>query len=905
MIAKYLSVLWTAAAPAMGNHLWQSTLFAVAAGLLSLILRKNHARTRYWLWLAASVKFLVPFSLLIGVGNHLSWSRTSTEAQPSLYVTMEQVGRPFTQPTMPMISRATPTTAFSSLLHLLPALLAAVWLCGLVAVLCVWYVGWRRISAAVRNALPLREGREVEALRRLERSAGISKAIEILGSPASLEPGIFGIARPVLLWPEGISGRLEDAHLEAILAHELWHVRRRDNLAAAIHMLVEAIFWFYPLVWWLGTRLLEERERACDQEVLGSGSDRQVYAESILKICEFCVGSPLACVSGVTGADLKKRVVRIMTEGVAHKLDFGRKLLLGAAGAVAVAAPIVFGLVHVTPSRAASQPSSTDAVTPVFNVVSIEPTTIQRDNSGNAMVAMAFTPTGFMAKDQTLQGIIRAAYGVEDDRISGAPDWLNSQRYDIAAKVDQSAIDEMSKLNPEQQNFEQKQRLQALLAGSFKLTLHRETKELPVFSLVIAKNGPKLQESRPGNTSLNGSGHSGGSAKGGIRIEKDGPAGQEVPVASLVWLFSRQLHRTIVDNTGLTGTYDFTLKWPEGLPQGTDNPAPPESLESSISTAIEEQLGLELEPQKISIEVLVIDHVERLAETLGQNIAPTAPPYNFVSVKLNESATTALKTGKGVIRQRLVTLPGEFTSTANTLQGVIKLTYGVDDFQISGAPNWFNSDMYDIEAKADQSVVDGLRNLSPSQRDLVSQRMVQALVEDRFQLKIHHETRDVPVYALVEVSPGKLREVQGNCGPPPKLPVPLPTDPAKLQALQLPCGFLAKLSYPEMGHLAGEKVTAKQLVDELSQAIGRKVLDQTGLRGKYDMKLDWIPEPGQSWISPKAASNDQPPSTQPSPGTSGPSLFTAIQQQLGLKLESQTVPMDILVVDHAAKPSQN
>src|SRR5436309_7265091 len=85
-----------------------------------------------------------------------------------------------------------------------------------------------------------------------------------------------------------------------------------------------------PLLWWLGARLVEERERACDEEVLDLGSERQVYAESILKVCEFCMGSPLACVSGVTGSDLKRRMVYIMTEHMTRKLDFGRKLLLTA-----------------------------------------------------------------------------------------------------------------------------------------------------------------------------------------------------------------------------------------------------------------------------------------------------------------------------------------------------------------------------------------------------------------------------------------------------------------------------------------------------------------------------------------------------------------------------------------------
>src|SRR5437773_11545961 len=145
------------------------------------------------------------------------------------------------------------------------------------------------------------------------------KPAEMFSSRTSLEPGIFGIARPVLIWPEKLSERLEDAHLDAILAHEVWHVRRRDNLAAAVHMVVEAIFWFHPLVWWLGSKLVEERERACDEEVLALGGERQVYAESILKVCEFCVGSPLACVGGVSGADLTKRIAYIVTKHGARK----------------------------------------------------------------------------------------------------------------------------------------------------------------------------------------------------------------------------------------------------------------------------------------------------------------------------------------------------------------------------------------------------------------------------------------------------------------------------------------------------------------------------------------------------------------------------------------------------------
>jgi bla regulator protein blaR1 len=497
MIAHYLSGMWRVFAPAFGNHLWQSTLFTIVAGLLTLILRKNQARIRYWLWLMASMKFRIPFSLLVGLGSLLTWSQHLARTNAGLYIAMEEVSQPFTQPTIFVIPQGTASTG---LIYLLPAILSAVWLCGFLAVVFVWYRRWRRVSASLREAEPLREGRELQALRRLERIGGMRKPIGMYLSRASLEPGIFGIARPVLVWPKGISERLENAHLDAILEHELWHVRRRDNLAAVLHMLVEAIFWFHPLVWWLGSRLMEERERACDEAVLESGSERQIYAESILKICEFCVGSPLACVSGVTSADLKKRMVHIMTKNLSGKLDFSRKLLLGTAGLLAIVAPILFGLVSATQTRAQLQDQNTAGIAPAFAAASIKPSSIKQDKSGIVHEGMMFLPGEFTATRVTLQGVLREAYGVDDNQILGAPGWLSSEKYDFEARVDSSVADELRKLNPDQREVESQRMLQALLAERFKLSLHRESKELPVYALIVAKTGPKLQEAKPGDT---------------------------------------------------------------------------------------------------------------------------------------------------------------------------------------------------------------------------------------------------------------------------------------------------------------------------------------------------------------------------------------------------------------------
>ncbi len=280
----------------MTSHLWESTLFAGVVALLTLVFRKNAARVRHWLWLAASVKFLIPFSLLVGLGGHFG-IRTAAPSQVT-YV-MEGVPQQLTPPEVRLASRPSSSIDW----------IGPVWIGGCVVVLLLWSVRWWRVRSAVRVASLIR----------------MDVGVEVRSSPAMLEPGVFGIWRPALLLPEGITGRLTAEQLDAIVAHELCHVRRRDNLMAAIHMVVEALFWFHPLVWWIGARMVEERERACDEEVLRSGKEPEVYAEGILKVCRFYIESPIECVAGVTGSDLKRRIEEIMTRSIALELDLAEK----------------------------------------------------------------------------------------------------------------------------------------------------------------------------------------------------------------------------------------------------------------------------------------------------------------------------------------------------------------------------------------------------------------------------------------------------------------------------------------------------------------------------------------------------------------------------------------------------
>ncbi len=303
----------------LANHLWQSTLFAAAAWLLTLALRKNRADIRYGLWLAASVKFLVPFSLLVSIGHRFEWRVAPAIGPVPISHVVKQVSQTFALP-------AATTTATSP--GPVPNLLFSIWFCGVAVSATVWVRFWRRFRAALRTSTPLH----------------LDLPIPVMISPGRLEPGVFGILKPVLLLPEGIPGRLTPAQLHAILAHELCHVRRRDNLTAAIHMLAESIFWFHPLVSWIGRRMVEERERACDEEVVRLGNEPGVYAEGILNVCRFYVQSPLACASGVTGADLRKRIESIVNQRISQRLTFARKLLLAGAGVVVVAGPVVTGM---------------------------------------------------------------------------------------------------------------------------------------------------------------------------------------------------------------------------------------------------------------------------------------------------------------------------------------------------------------------------------------------------------------------------------------------------------------------------------------------------------------------------------------------------------------------------------
>jgi bla regulator protein blaR1 len=238
-----------------------------------------------------------------------------------------------------------------------------------------------------------------------------------------------------------------------------------------------------------------------------------------------------------------------------------------------------------------------------FEVASIKPAD---PNTHGMRVQMA--PGGRLtASGVTVKFLIQQAYNVKDFQITGGPGWIGSDRYDISTKAEGEG-----QITPEQL----RPMMQALLADRFKLTFHRETKEMPVYALVVGKNGPKMHESER---------HEDAEGRGGtqIRMSRGQITAQAMSMAMLANQLSNRLGRNVLDKTGLTGNYDFTLEFtpegmqPMGMPPregGADAPPPVDSPGPSIFTAVQDQLGLKLESQKGPVEILILDRIERPSE---------------------------------------------------------------------------------------------------------------------------------------------------------------------------------------------------------------------------------------------------------------------------------------------------
>lgn len=582
---------------AVANHLWQSTLCAGMVWVMSLALKKNRAAVRYCLWLAASAKFLIPFSLFASLGSHLGWRTVTATRQLQWPMVVDNISRPFAVP-VSVLHEATPTT-----MDFIPSLLLGAWFCGFAAGALFWLRCWRRTRAVRRNASPL----------------PLKLPIPAISCPSNVEPGVFGIWRPVLLLPEGIADRLDPAELDAIVEHEMCHVRRRDNLTGAVHLVVELLFWFHPLVWWIRARLLEERERACDETVLQSGSEPRIYAEGILKICRFYVERPLVSASGVTGSNLKRRIEAIMANRIPARVNVMVKLAMVAAGLAAVIIPTVIGF--LAPGLSAQ---TVEAPRLKFEIASVKPCNLEPSPDGGGGRGGGNGGLGdpglFRTRCVTVRFLVQTAYvyyangqagsasQLKNQPVEGGPGWIDTDRFIINAKPE----------TPQTKAIMGGPMLQTLLEERFKLKIHRETRKVPAYALVVAKGGPKLQATPAGGCTP---GEAGGAPLplvpgqplpcGFIDGGENGIHAVGVPVSALCQLVHSRVHRNVIDETGLSGLFDFHFGFnapPPGLREEDD----PDGF--ALATTELRKLGLGLKSTTGDGEIVVIDHIERPAQ---------------------------------------------------------------------------------------------------------------------------------------------------------------------------------------------------------------------------------------------------------------------------------------------------
>jgi bla regulator protein BlaR1 len=593
----------------LSNHLWQSTVFVVGSAMAAAALRKNGAHVRHLVWLTASLKFLVPFALLMTLGTH--WASTRSNAPTggaysikTTSLVVDQIAQPFTA----AVRAASP--AASSETRWIPAAVVSLWIFGSAVVLHGRLQGWRRIRRALRVSAPV-----------VISGAEVPSGVDVRTTPGLVEPGVVGFWRPILLLPAGIDDHLTPIQLQAVLAHELCHIRRLDNVTAALHMIVESIFWFHPLVWWVGARLVEERERACDEHVLLALGKPEAYAEGILNVCKLYVESPLTCVSGVTGANLKKRIEAIMGNRIGLRLGLGRKFAITFAAILALTAPIVAGMI-TAPIRMRAQDLGSSQRFSIASVKPCDPSGMAAGQRGGGapnfvsspgritvncvnaayLILRAFIMNGGQQGADPINAWPNKAslYDSQDhdaQKVRGGPAWVYADKYSIEAVAPGGANDSVL-WGP---------MLRALLEDRFQLKLHQETEEAPMWALTVAKDGPKFKDGdcvrvEPGKSNIKEiSAANPGKLLCGPWMDGTPEATTwklgGLPVAELTRVLSQTIGATVVDRTGLSGSFNFVFK------AGPDD----------VFAAVQSQLGLKLVQTKGPRGFLVIDHIERPA----------------------------------------------------------------------------------------------------------------------------------------------------------------------------------------------------------------------------------------------------------------------------------------------------
>jgi uncharacterized protein (TIGR03435 family) len=496
-----------------------------------------------------------------------------------------------------------------------------VWLAGAVVFWVRLAGGWT-VAARMRSMLVRRAPPEwQETLRKLGSRIGLSRPVQLLVSALVQVPTVVGWLRPVILVPVGALSGLPAEHLEALLLHELAHIRRHDYLVNILQSVAEALLFYHPAVWWVSGHIRAERELCCDDMVVSVSGDPLMYARALAQL-ESHRPAHLGAALAANGRSLADRIARLLGQSrPAVRTGLGP-------GVIAVAILLLaatYGLFGQSEAH------------PAFEVASIRSNAANWSERFEHPMGGGYQPGGrLIMSNASLLLLIQFAYAPYDNSMSGhsaplmasqvvgGPSWINSIGYNIEAKPPSATDPKHTWLM-----------LQTLLADRFKLAMHRETRELPVYVLTAAKTGLKLPAAKeadciafpPGTPPRHVPGKVDCGYVAGPFMDYTGMRmqGSKVHVADLIRQLALVLDRPVLDKTGFAGEFDLNLTFTPngdlvGLP-GYGAPDDPNRLRPptdpnlpNIFAALEEQLGLKLVPAKGPVEVLVIDHAEKPTE---------------------------------------------------------------------------------------------------------------------------------------------------------------------------------------------------------------------------------------------------------------------------------------------------
>ena len=450
-----------------------------------------------------------------------------------------------------------------------------------------------RSGQLIRSYLYLRKAKMRSAVSN-ERLPPLRRSARLLLSREIDSPIAVGFVRPAIILPAGLSRQLLRDEMDHVLLHEAAHLARWDDWTNLLARILGAALALHPVALWILSRIETERERACDDWVVSRTQAIRPYVNSLAKLYELRFApkramreQPLA--AGMFGGSrLVDRIEALLARGSAFNDRVS--LVRLAAGCVGLLALIA--VTSLSPRWIAfAQPAR-----PAFDVASIK-----RHPEGSPGVTFSELPGGRLTVvNNPVANIIRNAYGIAPYQLIGAPEWVDSERYDIEAKgAEKAARKEIMLMT------------QSLLADRFDMKAHFDTREMSAYILTVAKGGSKLKIlSAEDCTPFDGTKADAQAASnvcGNNLVSRDNNwTATHISMRGVTGVLSRSLRGPVIDRTGIKGTFDVSLRW-------TEDVAPPDSPDAppSVATAVHEGLGLDLKSGRGPVEVLVIDHIER------------------------------------------------------------------------------------------------------------------------------------------------------------------------------------------------------------------------------------------------------------------------------------------------------